>query len=52
MPEGAVQTEYSEDLPREAWPIREGFLEEIGCMLGYLPIRRRAEARGPRCLNL
>lgn len=52
MPEGTVQTECSEDLPREAQPIREGFLEEAEYTQGYLSIRRRAEARGPRCLNL
>lgn len=37
MPERELQTECSEDLPREAWLMWEGFLEKMGCMLSPHP---------------
>lgn len=37
VPERGLQTECSEDLPREAWPMWEGFLKKMGCMLSPHP---------------
>lgn len=51
MPECVVQSECSKDLLMEDWPIREGSLKKAGCVLGCHRNRKRAEVRGPRCLD-